>query len=114
MGSESRIERRCRDIASEYGCRLIKQNGFRGDLDRRLEVPTYASRSGQALVLFIEYKAPGKTIDPDGPQGRNFGWLQAAGFGVFEVDNIAEFEHLLEKVAIKVGPVTLPRSGRRT
>lgn len=88
MAAESTLERKCRVLAKEHGCWLVKWSapGRRGVPDRVLF-------SGDGRVDFIEFKAPGK--EPSRMQVYVIGVLEDYGCRVHTVDNIKDFKALL-------------------
>lgn len=55
---ESAIEARCREIATEHGCYLLKwvSPGNAGIMDRILIAP-------RGVVIFMEFKKPGEKLE---------------------------------------------------
>jgi len=88
---ESAIERKCKKLAEEHGCILLKIQGTKGFPDRLLIGP-----HGQ--MMWFEFKREGETMRP--LQKEIQLKLTRMGHSVQEVDNPILFLALLQKLGL--------------
>lgn len=84
---ESHVEQKAIKHAEQHGflCRKVQWIGRRGAPDRLF------SRADTG-PFFVEFKAPGKTLDPH--QIREIARLREAGFRVYVIDSLADVHEL--------------------
>jgi hypothetical protein len=81
--SESDIEQKCRVLAEQANCKLLKIQGNRGWPDRLLLLPW-------GVAVFIEFKRPSGT--PSALQVEILEWLEKKHFKVALINSVQVFQ----------------------